>query len=290
MKRAQQILEFARIIWCDGGNIMKTLLTTLALLLPLTMGFRDGDFDPDITGISVEEKIDHVRNQDLAKSILPVLREHRPKAVEIIHKNLGLADPIQVRVMLHNIIPNEETAAVTIPDPAGGTPREIIYFLVDILAQKKYTMDEIRDVLTHELIHAAIANKHTFESYGKFPEWMMEGIAVYGANQLEKRARLIRFEAAEKKTPEQLVNGLKDKGMSMYDYPEAALAIEYIKVKYGVGKVKALTVGLCTPGKDYKELIHDVTGEDFDGFQKHAREFALAYLKKLSPSVKPDKK
>jgi hypothetical protein len=130
----------------------------------------------------------------------------------------------------------------------------------------------------HEMIHAVMRLDLAREKYSKVPKWLREGIAVFGAHQVQDK---LWHDLSQPKTaaePERMVDGLEDSDHNLSDYVEDGLAMTLLKLPVLEEALRS--------GKTYKEAVEAAAGEPFDAFVARARERALGEIRKVAAEHK----
>lgn len=138
--------------------------------------------------------------------------------------------------------------------------------------------------LRHELSHALLFQHAGLVRAGKYPEWLLEGIAVYSANQMgtsfypskEETYRLIRsgnfmppeFYATQK---EDEIN-LDVPYRSTFLYAEFACIVDYLLANYGKDKLLIFMKSLLK-NSDHDRVFKEVYGMEFDQMIQEFRDF-----------------
>ena len=130
----------------------------------------------------------------------------------------------------------------------------------------------------HEMIHAVMRLDLAREKYSKVPKWLREGIAVFGANQVQDKLWHELSQAKTAAQPDRLIDGLEDSDHNLSDYVEDGLAAAILKLP-------VLEEALRN-GKTYKEAVEAASGEPFDAFVARAKDRALEEIRKVAEEHK----
>lgn len=138
--------------------------------------------------------------------------------------------------------------------------------------------------ITHELSHTLIYQHCGFSGSIKYPEWFLEGLAVYSANQMgtsfypskEETYSLIRQENFMPpeyfKTSNEEKIKLNMKNKIAFIYSELACIVDYMVIRFG--KEKMLTFMKTLIGdSDYKMNFQKIYRIDFDEFVIEFKKF-----------------
>jgi hypothetical protein len=151
---------------------------------------------------------------------------------------------------------------------------------LDAYAKEKFNFDK---VFRHELFHAML-NDALGPDAANVPRWLHEGFAVYAADQGEQliSSYLSQVETGDE---EKFINGLEGPH-GAEDYVEDYLAIKYIREVHGVNSVQGFTRALVANKGDVPAAIQASCFEDWETFQKNAREFSLSDLRRIKRTLR----
>ncbi|HPI18803.1 MAG TPA: hypothetical protein PKY56_00395 [Candidatus Kapabacteria bacterium] len=138
--------------------------------------------------------------------------------------------------------------------------------------------------VTHELSHTLIYQHCGLFSSIKYPEWFLEGLAVYSANQMgtsfypskELTYSLIRQgnfmppEYFKTKNEEKIKLNMKNE--IAFIYSELACIVDYMVIRFGKEKMLIFMKTLID-NSDYKMNFKKIYGIDFDAFIKDFDDF-----------------
>jgi hypothetical protein len=101
------------------------------------------------------------------------------------------------------------------------------------------------------------------QGYDDLPEWITEGLAVWGSDDVEKRLQLVLCNGiAGGKDPMSALDGIEDLEHNNVDYMEDALAFEWLEMKQA-GNLKAFCKQLVK-GRPYREIWSELSGMPYD--------------------------
>ena len=135
--------------------------------------------------------------------------------------------------------------------------------------------EDHRSRIVHELKHAAFRDVMG-QAYLDLPTWVREGLAVYGAEQLDDRlAAIIGGEVFSGKDPRAVLDGIDDADHDTSDYLEDAAAFLWLKSRRK-GAVHEFCRRLLK-GEEYQKLFAEISKLDF----RDAMDAAAAYAREL---------
>lgn len=138
-------------------------------------------------------------------------------------------------------------------------PAIVIRFFSENVVSKP---DGYRKTLVHELKHAGFQGIMG-HSYDDLPQWIREGLAVWGSNDTRTRLQLVLCnEIIAKKDPLKIIDGIEDPDHNEKDYMEDALAFDWLESKKA-GNVKAFCKRLVE-GEDYRKIWADLAGAKYE--------------------------
>ncbi|MBX3458451.1 MAG: hypothetical protein KF696_00640 [Planctomycetes bacterium] len=136
---------------------------------------------------------------------------------------------------------------------------------------------EFRLRVIHEAKHAAF-RAAMGEAYTGLPTWLKEGLAVYGAGQLEGRlSAVVTDQVFGGHAPLGALRGVERDDTSA-DYAEAALAFEWLE-NLKAGNVKAFCAGLLE-GQAWEDLLARTSGLSTDRALEAANDYARKRLQR----------
>jgi len=137
---------------------------------------------------------------------------------------------------------------------------------------------DFKSRVCHELKHAAFRGLMG-QAYIELPKWVREGLAVYGARQLEDRiAALLSNEFFAGGNPRRLIDGIEDADHDVTDYIEDAMAFAWLEARKK-GAVHAFCKRLCA-GESYQKLFAELAGMEYAAAIKTAEESIRADIEK----------
>ena len=160
-------------------------------------------------------------------------------------------------------------AYVRMMPEAGGAYRQVLG--INLAAYERESFD-FEKVLAHELVHAML-NDALGTDAREIPVWLHEGLAVYGADQGDQMVAsyVHRFKKAGVNV--NFLNGL-DGPHGALDYMEDYLAIQYLRERHGINSLHNFMREVVRRKGDVPGAIEAACFEDFETFQRNAREFA----------------
>ncbi|MCZ7604503.1 MAG: tetratricopeptide repeat protein [Planctomycetota bacterium] len=138
--------------------------------------------------------------------------------------------------------------------------------------------EDHRSRIVHELKHAAFRDVMG-QAYLDLPKWVREGLAVYGAEQLEDRlAAIVGGETFSGRDPRKLLDGIDDADHDTNDYLEDAAAFLWLE-----GRKKGAVHAFCQrllKGEDYGKLYAELSGLPLREALDTAAAFTLELVEK----------
>jgi len=133
-------------------------------------------------------------------------------------------------------------------------------------------------VFFHEMSHVVLSDALGSDAFAKLPAWLIEGTALWVANQGEQltRAEAHRYPGAAESI---LLSDLEAPRQAKL-YPQYYLAIEYIVETKGIGALQNLIRDLVK-GQPYREALAYDLGESWEAFQKNVRDFSARTIQSL---------
>ncbi len=213
-------------------------------------------------------------------------REARRVAVETINRSLGARYEDKGTVLFRFQDLTEEgartrpsgTQALRNTQVVEGREVQVIEFYLEFLENRQAVL---ADEVLHEMTHAVMREQMDRESYVAIPDWIREGIAVHVAGQTEALARYV-LSKQRGDDPLAFLDGLDPEKDGYDDYPEDALAIEYLSSRRE-GALAALYDSLVRKKTPWKEAIAEAAGQKWEEFAPAALGFAR---QRLSPLVR----
>lgn len=128
--------------------------------------------------------------------------------------------------------------------------------------------EDFKSRVIHELKHAAFRGVMG-QAYLDLPKWVREGLAVYGARQLEDRIHaVLSNEFFAGKDPRLVLDGIDDPDHDVTDYVEDAMAFAWLESRKP-GAVHAFCKRLCA-GEAYDKVFAELAGLEFGAALKAA--------------------
>ena len=154
------------------------------------------------------------------------------------------------------------------------------------LVVSPWAIDESKDgkisleiYIKHELSHILLYQHMSYLAAYNYPQWLMEGIAVYSVNQMgtswypskSETYKLIKagnyFPPFLYKTSEEDSVKLNMRYPIAFKYSEFACIVDYLVDKYGEEKFDLYMKGLLA-NKDHDSLFKEIYGSNFNDFMK----------------------
>ncbi|MEM8883561.1 MAG: hypothetical protein AAGD14_05815 [Planctomycetota bacterium] len=143
--------------------------------------------------------------------------------------------------------------------------------------------------LAHELIHVRQKSRWSAREAARRPPWVVEGMAIYLAGQLEQRARVLAAHVGRERVPadavSRLVNGLEGRH-TLLDYFEDGAAFAHVEEQHGKEKVDAFIEALLA-GQRARTAVRSVLGQRWESFERGAREHAIRTIRPLIENGRP---
>lgn len=116
--------------------------------------------------------------------------------------------------------------------------------------------------VVHEMKHAGFAEMMGGQSYHSLPEWIREGLAVWGSEDVDRRVTLVLADTiVGGGDPMQILDGIEEAEQDNNDYLEGSLAFEWLESRKA-GNVKAFCRRLVK-GEPYREIWADLGGSGY---------------------------
>jgi len=195
----------------------------------------------------------------------------------------GFRYPLTIGFVDESLAGGEYALAYVREIENGAEIRQRMNINLEAYARDTFNFEKI---FTHEMSHAIFADAVGIDTFRKLPVWLIEGLALWVADQGEAltRAEAHRYPAYAEKI---LVADLEQPRQARL-YPQYFLAIAYIEKTKGAGALQNLVRDLAA-GKPYREALADDVGEDWGTFQKNVRNFSIAYIRDLGTGSPLDK-
>jgi len=177
-----------------------------------------------------------------------------------------------------------------VEEPAMGSEYELAYVRLsaddsgisqrlninlDAYSRLDFNFDK---VFYHEMSHIVLSDAVGAEAFTKLPVWLVEGLAVWVADQGEQltRAEAHRYPGYADRI---LILDLNSPRQGNA-YPQYFMAIQYIVESKGVTALQNFVHDLVQT-RPLKEAMMYNLGEDWPTFQKKVREFSIRYIKNM---------
>lgn len=169
------------------------------------------------------------------------------------------------------------TQALRDTQVVDGREVQVIEFYLEFLENRQATL---ADEVPHEMTHAVMREQMDRDAYVAIPDWIREGIAVHVSGQTEALARYV-LSKQRGDDPLAFLNGLDPEKDGYDDYPEDALAIEYLASRRD-GALAALYDALVRKKAPWKDAIAEAAGQTWEDFAPAALAFAQQRLAPLA--------
>ncbi|MFK7851797.1 MAG: tol-pal system YbgF family protein [Akkermansiaceae bacterium] len=202
--------------------------------------------------------------------------ESLPEDIETGFTTLEDRLGVNLRPHTHVMLLFEDSGPKTSPGLKASTyvvgrnnvPNIVMRFFTEFVVSSPISY---RQTITHELKHAGFKGAMG-QDYENLPEWITEGLAVWGADDVETRMQLVLSnKIAGKKDPLSALDGIEDGDYNHTDYMENALAFDWLESKK-VGNVKRFCRELIK-GRPYQEIWSEVSGMDYERAMNEADAF-----------------
>ncbi|MBW1872588.1 MAG: tetratricopeptide repeat protein, partial [Deltaproteobacteria bacterium] len=204
----------------------------------------------------------------------------RKQALQTVQDRTGLVIANQARFVLkfNDVSARSEFGASSMP------VRSQIGDVTLVTISSEQLILGVMDIdasLVHEFIHGAMRQQMGLKNYRALPKWIREGIAVWGAGQLQERTRnVIAAAYLEERDPVSVVHQLDNMHNSSDDYLVDAILFEYIEQAHGVEVVRSL-IARVVAGDNYIEAIEDATGLNWNELQRVLYKYAHGYFEEI---------
>jgi tetratricopeptide (TPR) repeat protein len=139
-------------------------------------------------------------------------------------------------------------------------PNTMIEFFTEYVVTSP---EGFRRTVVHEMKHAGFAEMMGGQSYHDLPEWIREGLAVWGSDDIDSRVTLVLSNAIISQSgPMKILDGIEDPDRDDRDYLEDGLAFEWLESRK-VGNVKAFCQRLVK-GEPYRKIWADLAGTGYE--------------------------
>jgi tetratricopeptide (TPR) repeat protein len=135
--------------------------------------------------------------------------------------------------------------------------------------------------MVHEFIHSIMKDRMGENGYRAIPQWIREGLAVWGADQLRERAKNIIANAfLEHRNFDWILNEVGDFDHPLDYYLTVALAFDYIQYNYSEEVVRRLVVEIVE-GRNPYAAFRTVTGLSMSELESECHVFVRLYFKRV---------
>ena len=154
-------------------------------------------------------------------------------------------------------------------------PNTMIEFFTEYVVSNP---EGFRRTVVHEMKHAGFAEMMGGQSYHDLPEWIREGLAVWGSETVDSRVTLVLSNSIiSGDDPMRMLDGIERVGPDNNDYLEGSLAFEWLEARKA-GNVKAFCRRLVK-GEPYREIWADVGGASYEESMQLADEHCRRRVK-----------
>lgn len=137
----------------------------------------------------------------------------------------------------------------------NNQPKTMVEFYTDSIVTNP---EGFRKTIVHEMKHAGFIGLMG-QSYHDLPEWIREGLAVWGSDDIDTRVSLVLSNAIiSGGDPLEILDGIEDPDHDETDYLEDGLAFEWLESRKA-GNVKAFCTRLVK-GEPYQKIWSDLAG------------------------------
>lgn len=140
----------------------------------------------------------------------------------------------------------------------NNQPTTIIYFYAEAAVTN---LEGFRKTTVHEMKHAGFLGMMG-DAYHDLPNWIREGLALWGSEDVEQRLQLVLCNAiAGGKGPMAVLDGIEDPDHDVRDYLEDVIAFEWLASK-DPNNIHAFCRRLLK-GEPYREIWADLSGTSY---------------------------
>jgi len=239
------------------------------------LGQIDPDWTVDRNGVVADYTGKYLKDVRFKAAVAGV-PEYVDAAYEGIRKRLG----VDLRGKLDLLIRFEDAGqrggnrAITTTFARDGKPAMEILFRTEYVVLSR---TDFKSRIQHEMKHAGF-RQIMGQAYIDLPKWVKEGLAIYGADQIEKReAAIVGNKVFSGGDPFAIVRPIDNPDFGLDDYLAAALAFEWLESQKR-GNVKRFCKRLIA-GEDHRDIFGDLAGVPVEQALVSAEEFADARVK-----------
>lgn len=221
------------------------------------LGWIEPDWEVDDNGLILYDS--KLREDIRLQAAVKDLADDMEAGFRVLEERLG----IDLRPHARVLVKYEDSGPRTKPGLRASTyivardnaPTIVMRFYTEFVVSRP---DDYRQTVTHELKHAGFKGAMG-QGYENLPEWIKEGLAVWGADDVETRLQLVLCnKITGGKDPFSALDGIEDGDYDEVDYMENALAFEWLEGKKA-GNVKAFCRELIA-GRPYREVWEELSG------------------------------
>ena len=141
---------------------------------------------------------------------------------------------------------------------------------------------EVESVLVHEFIHGVMRERMGIGAYLSLPQWIREGIAVWGAGQIKERINNLIFLSLTKGIDFSIViRDLKALHKRLDEYLMDALLFEYLSWAHGKGAVRNMLAQIVS-GREPYSVFEEITGHNWSKLKAQYYAYAHWYLRRMA--------
>ena len=154
-------------------------------------------------------------------------------------------------------------------------PNTMIEFFTEYVVTNP---EGFRRTVVHEMKHAGFAEMMGGQSYHSLPEWIREGLAVWGSEDVDSRLTLVLANTVVGGgDPMRILDGIEEAEQDNNDYLEGSLAFEWLESRKA-GNVQAFCRRLVK-GEPYREIWADLGGTSYEKAMTLANEHCRRRVK-----------
>lgn len=195
------------------------------------------------------------------------LHDAATSALTRLTKDIGLSTTQPVDIYIYYTYEDLQSAVLYAPSWAGGQafPENNIV----IIGVPSNLIDYGKSTEAHELTHVLVGH-FTFSCLNFIPQWLNEGLAVYGEGGPQKAASdLFNKAVADKQVPSlrSLIGQFSaEQDRALLSYAEAYSVVNFMAKTYGQNKVLAMLTNLKN-GDTMDEALQGAFGVNLDGLE-----------------------
>ena len=231
------------------------------------LGWIEPDWEVDDNGLVLYHS--KLREDIRLQAAVKALDDDMEAGFRMLEQRLG----VDLRPHARVLIKYEDSGPRTKPGLRASTfivarqnePTIVMRFYTEFVVSRP---DDYRQTLTHEIKHAGFKGAMG-QGYENLPGWIKEGLAVWGADDVETRLQLVLCnKMTGEKDPFSVLDGIEDGEYDEADYMENPLAFEWLEERKA-GNVKAFCRELIA-GRPYREIFEELSGLPYEEALKGA--------------------